>query len=124
MHRPISWTTSTNLHNHTPSSFLKKYQEATKAKALTILSGGVGTLDSLQVAYADNFSYPSLSAASAAFAAIDVTTTSNAAVSKAVMTTLDAVDSMSQDAQSLEIFLNLHIPKMEDGNNFGVTVRE
>lgn len=91
---------------------------------MTVLSGGVAKLDSLQVAYAENFSYPSLSAASAAFSAIDVTTTSNAAVSKAVMTTLDAVDSMSQDAQTLDIFVNLHIPKMEDGNNFGVTVRE
>jgi hypothetical protein len=30
---------------------------------------------------------------------------------------------MSQDAQTLENFLNLHIPKMEDGNNFGVTVQ-
>jgi hypothetical protein len=91
---------------------------------LIVLSGGVAKLDSLQVAYAENFSYPSLSAASAAFSAIDVTTTSNSAVSKAVMTTLDAVDSMSQDAQTLDTFVNLHIPKMEDGNNFGVTVRE
>jgi hypothetical protein len=27
------------------------------------------------------------------------------------------------DARALELFLNLHVPKMEDGNNFGVSVQ-
>ena len=31
--------------------------------------------------------------------------------------------SISTDARALEVFLNMHIPKMEDGNNFGVTVQ-
>ena len=63
-----------------------------------------------------------MSAASADFAA-KATLASNDKVSSCVTLALDALSSMSQDAQTLETFLHLHIPKMEDGNNFGVTVQ-
>lgn len=70
----------------------------------------------------ESFPYASLSAASADFVG-SATLASNEKVAKCVTLTLDALSSMSQDAQTLENFLHLHIPKMEDGNNFGVTVQ-
>ena len=91
---------------------------------MKILKGSVETLDALESAYAENFPYPSLSAASSDFAAtLDVKSSTNAKASKAVTITLDAIDAMSQDLQTIETFIQLHIPKMEDGNNFGVTVQ-
>ena len=76
----------------------------------------------METSFAAAFPYPSLSAASADFAG-SVTIASNDKVSKCVSLALDALSSISQDSQALENFLRLHIPKMEDGNNFGVTVQ-
>ena len=91
---------------------------------MKILDDGVSILDSLEEAYVTNFPYPSLSAASADFTAtLDVTSATNGKALKAVTTTLDAIDSMSQDAQTLETFVHLHIPQMEDGGNFGVSIQ-
>ena len=88
-----------------------------------MLEDGVSKLDSLEAAFCGCFTYPSLSAASADFGAMDVSAVSNEKVSKAVSTTLDAIASMAEDGRILETFLHLHIPKMEDGNNFGVSVQ-
>jgi hypothetical protein len=86
------------------------------------LDSSVAKLDSMESSFKVAFPYPSLSAASADFGA-SATTASNDKVTNCVTLALDALSSMSQDAQTLENFLNLHIPKMEDGNNFGVTVQ-
>ncbi len=76
----------------------------------------------MESSFAAAFPYASLSAASSDFAS-KATLSSNDKVSSCVTLALDALSSMSQDAQTLENFLQLHIPKMEDGNNFGVTVQ-
>lgn len=89
---------------------------------MKVLDGSVSKLDSIETSFAAAFPYPSLSAASSDFGG-SVTMSSNDKVSKCVSLALDALASMSQDAQTLENFLHLHIPKMEDGNNFGVTVQ-
>jgi hypothetical protein len=89
-----------------------------------VVDGGVAKIQALETAFGSSFPYASVSAAMTEFSVQDVSSVEgNAAVNKAVSTTLDAVASMTQDAQTLESFLHLHIPKMEDGNNFGVTVQ-
>mmetsp|Transcript_16745 Transcript_16745/g.47902 ORF Transcript_16745/g.47902 Transcript_16745/m.47902 type:complete len:244 (-) Transcript_16745:50-781(-) len=103
-------------------SMFKKYMDASKDSAAKVLDASISKMDSLESSFAEAFPYPSLSAASADFGG-SVTMASNDKVSKCVMLALDAMSSMSQDAQTLENFLHLHIPKMEDGNNFGVTVQ-
>jgi hypothetical protein len=90
---------------------------------MKILEGSLKKLEAMEASFAEIFTYPTLSSASAAFSASDITASSNETVSKAVSQTLDAISSVYQDAQALETFLHLHIPKMEDGNNFGVTVQ-
>jgi hypothetical protein len=90
---------------------------------MKVLEDGVGKIESLEAAFAECFPYTSLSAASADFSSLDVAADKNEKVAKAVTLVLDAITSMTQDSQTLATFLHLHIPKMEDGNNFGVTVQ-
>jgi hypothetical protein len=90
---------------------------------MKVLDDGVGKLESLEASFTECFPYTSLSAASADFSSLGVNADKNEKVVKAVTTVLDAITSMTQDAQTLATFLHLHIPKMEDGNNFGVTVQ-
>lgn len=47
----------------------------------------------------------------------------NPEVSQAVATALDAMDTLLDDLTTMEQYIHLTIPKMEDGNNFGVTVQ-
>eukprot|EP00429_Kryptoperidinium_foliaceum_P050155 CAMPEP_0176125836 /NCGR_PEP_ID=MMETSP0120_2-20121206/63498_1 /TAXON_ID=160619 /ORGANISM="Kryptoperidinium foliaceum, Strain CCMP 1326" /LENGTH=242 /DNA_ID=CAMNT_0017460729 /DNA_START=55 /DNA_END=783 /DNA_ORIENTATION=+ len=103
-------------------SLFKKYKDAAKDSANKVLDSSMSKLSTLESSFVDAFPYPSLSAASADFVS-SATSASNDQVSKCVSLALDALGSMSQDAQTLENFLHLHIPKMEDGNNFGVTVQ-
>jgi len=104
-------------------TLLEKYNESSKEKATKILDGAIAKLEAMEATLAANFPHVSLSAASAEFKKLNVESGSNEPVSKAVSVTIDEISSVSQDARALEVFLNLHIPKMEDGNNFGVTVQ-
>jgi hypothetical protein len=90
---------------------------------MKILDGSVGKLEAMEASFAEIFPYSTLSAASRDFASVDVTKATNEKVLKAVSMTLDSIYSVSQDVLSFETFLHLHIPKMEDGNNFGVSVQ-
>jgi hypothetical protein len=90
---------------------------------MKVLEDGIGKIESLEAAFSECFPYTSLSAASADFSSLDVTADKNEKVAKAVTTVLDAITSITQDSQTVATFLHLHIPKMEDGNNFGVTVQ-
>lgn len=90
---------------------------------MRILDSSVEKIEKMEATFAEIFQFESLSAASSDFAAGEVTKARNEKVFKTVSMTLDAVYAVSQDAQSLETFLHLHIPKMEDGNNFGVSVQ-
>ncbi|GKY92026.1 hypothetical protein MPSEU_000174200 [Mayamaea pseudoterrestris] len=47
----------------------------------------------------------------------------NAALEETLTTTLDAVDMVLTTMGTVERFIHLSIPKMEDGNNFGVTIQ-
>eukprot|EP00339_Tiarina_fusa_P011051 CAMPEP_0117029340 /NCGR_PEP_ID=MMETSP0472-20121206/21253_1 /TAXON_ID=693140 ORGANISM="Tiarina fusus, Strain LIS" /NCGR_SAMPLE_ID=MMETSP0472 /ASSEMBLY_ACC=CAM_ASM_000603 /LENGTH=242 /DNA_ID=CAMNT_0004737077 /DNA_START=68 /DNA_END=796 /DNA_ORIENTATION=+ len=102
-------------------SLLEKYRSSTKENAMKILDSCPAKLEVMESTYAATFSFPTLSAASADFASSDVAT--NDKVAKAVTTTVDVIASVDQDIRTLETFLRMHIPKMEDGNNFGVSVQ-
>ncbi|KAL3903127.1 MAG: hypothetical protein SGARI_005518, partial [Bacillariaceae sp.] len=72
--------------------------------------------------YGDLFPYTKLSDASADFLA-SASSGNNAKVSKAVVATLDQVEAVGQMAQTLESFILLRVPMIEDGGNFGVGVQ-
>lgn len=103
----------------------KKYKTSSKKNAMKVLDGSVEKFQSMESKFAECFTFPTLSSATSEFVTdntnnVNVT---NEKVSKAVSTTLDAIASVAQDVRTVESFLHLHIPKMEDGNNFGVTVQ-
>eukprot|EP00934_Nitzschia_sp_Nitz4_P001264 Nitzschia sp. Nitz4//scaffold23_size168460//122133//123035//NITZ4_002238-RA/size168460-processed-gene-0.232-mRNA-1//1//CDS//3329543692//1264//frame0 len=103
-------------------SLLKKYQKASKQSAKQVLETACTQLDAMDKSYTETFTYPSLSAASVAFGPA-ATLSSNEAVAKGVAVTLDVLSTLSLQVQTIEQFLHLHIPQMEDGNNFGVTIQ-
>jgi hypothetical protein len=53
----------------------------------------------------------------------NVVTAKNASLELALFDTLDSVDMVVTHLAAMEQFVHLHIPRMEDGNNFGVTVQ-
>lgn len=86
-------------------------------------------MQSLQATYATHFAAPTLSAVQKEYAALDVTatttaaTTTNAKLTAAITTTLDVVDAVLNDMATLEQYITLSLPKVEDGGNFGVTIQ-
>mmetsp|Transcript_3370 Transcript_3370/g.7727 ORF Transcript_3370/g.7727 Transcript_3370/m.7727 type:complete len:245 (+) Transcript_3370:104-838(+) len=104
-------------------TLLEQYNKSSKDKATKILDGAIAKLQGMEATFATCFPHATLSSASAEFKKLNVESGSNEPVSKAVSMTIDEISAVSQDVRALEVFLNLHIPKMEDGNNFGVSVQ-
>jgi hypothetical protein len=104
-----------------------------KAKALDastdVLTNGVATLQALESALMESFPYKSLSEAQAAFETTikadpnAALVAPNAALQKTIPTTRDAVATMLGHIHAIRTFITLSLPKMEDGNNFGVSIQ-
>ena len=93
---------------------------------MKVLESGPTKLESLEASFAEAFPYASVSVATTEFASDPSTVISNPLnpfVDSALSKALEGISSISQDVTALTTFLHLHIPKMEDGNNFGVTVQ-
>jgi len=103
------------------------YRKKSSADARAVLESGIPTLDALTsslaaLPYKGN---DALSQAESAFVASlggDVEK-ANEVIDAAYKVTRDALSMGSDQARVLERFVGLHIPQMEDGNNFGVTVQ-
>jgi len=98
--------------------------------ASNVLTNGVATLQALETATIAAFPYASPSAAQAAFEAATLEADPNAALvqpnatlHKAIPTTRDGVATMLGHIHALRTFITLSLPKMEDGNNFGVSIQ-
>lgn len=107
---------------------MNTYRKKSSADAKAILESGVSTLEDLAsslaaLPYKGN---GALSQAESAFVASigegDVEKP-NDVVDAAYKVTRDALSMGADHARTLERFVNLHVPQMEDGNNFGVTVQ-
>mmetsp|Transcript_6054 Transcript_6054/g.9470 ORF Transcript_6054/g.9470 Transcript_6054/m.9470 type:complete len:243 (-) Transcript_6054:160-888(-) len=103
-------------------SLLKDFKATGKDQAMQLLESGASNLKAMQKLYEELFPFPKLSAASNDFKSM-ATTASNEKVAKAVISTLDQVEEVSEMTRKLEYFIILHIPKIEDGGNFGVGVQ-
>eukprot|EP00581_Thalassiosira_minuscula_P007598 CAMPEP_0183703318 /NCGR_PEP_ID=MMETSP0737-20130205/1103_1 /TAXON_ID=385413 /ORGANISM="Thalassiosira miniscula, Strain CCMP1093" /LENGTH=254 /DNA_ID=CAMNT_0025930047 /DNA_START=44 /DNA_END=808 /DNA_ORIENTATION=+ len=107
---------------------MDSYRAKSVASAKSILESGVSTLDALTTAL-EAFPYKGSNAVSEAEAAFvtaigegDITK-ANEVVDAAYKVTRDALCTGAENTRVLERFVGLHIPQMEDGNNFGVTVQ-
>jgi hypothetical protein len=106
---------------------MNSYRQKSAADARAILESGVATLDALTSSLAA-LPYKGndvVSQAETAFVASlegDVEK-ANDVIDAAYKVTRDALAMGSEHTRVLERFVGLHIPQMEDGNNFGVTVQ-
>jgi len=107
---------------------MNSYRKKSAADAKSILASGISTLDAItsslgSLPYKGN---DALSQAESAFVATlregDVEK-ANEVVDAAYKLTRDALSMASQQTRVLERFVAVHVPQMEDGNNFGVTVQ-
>lgn len=104
----------------------QSFQQASKAAALEIISKSPETIQQLQQTYAQHFpAQNTVSAVTAAFsaAADDKCLLQNAACGAAVAATLDAADHVLTACATLDRYIQLTVPKMEDGGNFGVGIQ-
>eukprot|EP00591_Stephanopyxis_turris_P006517 CAMPEP_0195508100 /NCGR_PEP_ID=MMETSP0794_2-20130614/1399_1 /TAXON_ID=515487 /ORGANISM="Stephanopyxis turris, Strain CCMP 815" /LENGTH=253 /DNA_ID=CAMNT_0040634975 /DNA_START=49 /DNA_END=810 /DNA_ORIENTATION=- len=96
--------------------------------ALTVLNNGVSTLESLEELLNDKFPFEAhqLSAASKAFED-EISTKgaeeANSTLENAIPPTRDAIALGIAHIQTLEAWITLSIPPVEDGNNFGVSIQ-
>lgn len=107
---------------------MNSYRKKSFADAKSILKSGTSTLDAIADALAA-LPYKgngALSQAESSFVAAiakgDVEKT-NSVVDDAYKVTRDALSLGAEHTRVLERFVGLHVPQMEDGNNFGVTVQ-
>ncbi|KAL3904226.1 MAG: hypothetical protein SGILL_010150 [Bacillariaceae sp.] len=101
---------------------LQDFKNKASTEALALLDQSVANVQALQSLHDELFPYAKLSEASAEFIK-SASSGTNVNVSKAVVGTLDQVDATAQMARTLEYFITLHIPMIEDGGNFGVGVQ-
>jgi len=90
------------------------------------VSKSTTTLASLNEAYEEHFGkVTTLSALRKTYqdAATSASSYENEPLSLALATTVDAVYSVECDVATFEKYVTLTLPKMEDGNNFGVTIQ-
>jgi len=90
----------------------------------TILSNGVNTIEAMQKALQDHFGVTKLSEVENAYEfVVSKPNSKNDTLVAGVQSFMDIVGQTIDDIQTLERFIHLHIPQIEDGNNFGVTVQ-
>lgn len=107
---------------------LQQYRIQSATDAKLILQSGLTTLESLSAALASTAPYQGPTALSTAESAFVSSISSNveapnATVDAIYKTTRDACVMATANIRTLERFIGLHVPQMEDGNNFGVTVQ-
>lgn len=104
---------------------IKKITKETSSIVETILSEGPDTLAEMEAVLQKNFSNVKLTEVEAEYAAIqkEKPNASNASLIDGLKCYMDVLSVTIDQIQTLERYISLHIPKMEDGNNFGVTVQ-
>ncbi|KAG7344059.1 proteasome activator pa28 beta subunit [Nitzschia inconspicua] len=103
-------------------SLLKDFKAKGKTEAMKLVERSISDIQALQTLYAELFPYAKLSDAQSDFKSF-ATSAVNDNLTKAVNGTLDQLEAASQTSRTLEYFITLHIPKIEDGGNFGVGVQ-
>lgn len=103
---------------------MNAYRQKSAADAKAVLESGIATLDALTSSLS-GMPYKGsdvMSQAETAFMTCEVEK-ANEVVDAAYKVTRDALAMGADNARVLERFVGLHVPQMEDGNNFGVTVQ-
>mmetsp|Transcript_26196 Transcript_26196/g.56174 ORF Transcript_26196/g.56174 Transcript_26196/m.56174 type:complete len:241 (+) Transcript_26196:67-789(+) len=103
-------------------SLFKKLKDDSKSNAMGVLDSSVARVEEMHKMYAELFHYGNLSEASKDFKA-SATVAANEKVAQAIATTLDQLAAHATLLNTVDYFISLHVPKIEDGGNFGVGVQ-
>lgn len=110
-------------HNHFCKTKLRQsIQTTAKKQAEDAAAGALKEIETMDGSFASLFPYKTLTEATTAFSSEDVAKPNELLV-KALAATQEAVDTTITRGLTMERYILLTIPKMEDGNNFGVTVQ-
>lgn len=102
---------------------LQSFQKASKDAALELVAKSPETAAQLQQTYQQLFgTYVTVSSVTQAYAGEDKVAY-NADCDNVVSVTIDAADSVLQQMATMEQYIHLTVPKMEDGGNWGVGVQ-
>ena len=99
---------------------VQNHQSQSRDEADYLKKNAVDFLQTLDAAYQRHFSVTKLSEVQRLY---QQNQTQNPAVEDALRASQDAVAQALEDMATLEDYIVLHVPQMEDGNNFGVTVQ-
>jgi hypothetical protein len=104
---------------------IKQVRKTTFAQLKDIISNGSSVIDSMENVLNTHFNQVSLSQVTASYMEkfMAEPDASNTSLLTAMNVYMDTLSTTISNIQTMERFLSLHIPKMEDGNNFGVTVQ-
>jgi len=104
---------------------INNVKKATCAKAQNILSNGMNVLDRIEFLLEKHFSVLKLSEIEEKYEKKmkEDPHASNESLIQGIQSFNDMVSLCVDNIQILERFISLHVPQMEDGNNFGVTVQ-
>jgi len=104
---------------------INNVKKATCAKAEGILSNGVNVLESIESLLQKHFSVVKLSEIEEKYEEKmkEDPDASNVSLIQGIQLFNDMISQCMDNIQTLERFISLHVPQMEDGNNFGVTVQ-
>lgn len=103
-------------------SLFKNFKNDSETEAMELLNSSVATVEEMQKLYSQLFPPGKLSDASNAFVG-SANAATNEAVARAVKSTLDQVSEQTTLLDKVDFFIILHVPKIEDGGNFGVGVQ-
>lgn len=105
---------------------IKEFKKSATDSSEELLSKIPSTLSNISEILNTLFPYTSLSTADSSFAT-ELTNSGldgeNTTISKIIPATQDLLYAIISDIQTLERYISIHVPPMEDGNNFGVSVQ-
>ena len=109
-------------------SSIQSHRIKSANEAKDILQSGPTFLEALSASLASSTPYTGSAVLSTAEEAFLTTISSNveshnATVDALYKSTRDSCITAASNIRTLERFIGLHVPQMEDGNNFGVTVQ-
>ena len=97
---------------------MQPFQQAAEKQAKSIFDSAATTVNGWQAEYSKHFPHGNLSQAAEA-----LEKDGGGSLAAALAATVNLVDKVSSDMTTVEQYITLTVPQMEDGNNFGVTVQ-
>lgn len=112
-----------HLRRRADRCYLQNYQVSAKKAALDLVLNAPKTVAKLQESYQQHFATAGNPSALYSSFATGTPAPSNPTCESAVMAAQDAAEHVLASCATLENYVQLAVPKMEDGGNFGVSIQ-